>query len=171
MATSTQSLVVDLIVQKVQGLNLSSVIGLPCPVFDGPEGTDEEDNYVVVHATPGSYRSNWAGLGVKGRDERYSVTIAVCCYQGGAAPPDTFDEANDVQAVVRSNARKIAAAIEQAIVTDVTLSIQNGGSPPVPTFWTELTAQPLDQVPPEGCMGRFARIDMTINVFARLNLS
>jgi hypothetical protein len=172
-STSTQSQVVDLITQKVMGLNLANLIGLPCPVFDGPEGTDVEDNYVVIHATPNYYTSEWVSLPARAIDEVYGVTIAVLCYQGGDNPPNVFDQVNDVQAIVRANCKLIAAAIQTAVQADITLAIQNGGSPPTSPFWTSLTAQPLDQTPPEDAapMGRFARIDMVVTCHSRLNIS
>jgi hypothetical protein len=169
MATSTQGLVIDLIVAKIQGLNLASVIGLPCPVFDGPEGTDEENNYVVVHGWPGDstdQSAEWAGLGRLARYENYDVAVAVCCYQGGASAPDS-DGTDDAQATVRANAIAIAAAIEQALLDDINLATQNGGTAPI--IWLLVSQQPLDQNPPDGAMGRFCQITMKVHVYNRLN--
>lgn len=168
MATSTQGQVVGLIVQKVQGLNLSQVIGRPCPVFDGPNGTDNEDNFVVVHYTPGSHRQEWAGLGALAMDEWYEVTVAVWCYDGGVAPPGTYGSQNP-QETVRNNCAAIAAAIEAALKADVNLSIQNGG-PLASTFWTTVASQPLNQEVPESAngMGVFASIDMRVRCRAQI---
>ena len=171
MATSTQALVIDLIVQKVQGLGLAQLIGLPCPVFDGPEGTDNEDNYVVVHAWPGDethQQATWQGLGAQVRIEECDVAVAICCYVGGAAPPDTFDEANDAQAVVRSNARAVSAAIEEAMLADITLANQNNGTPAV--TWCLVSGQNLAQSPPDeqSYIGRFAQITLKVHVYNRL---
>jgi hypothetical protein len=170
--TSTQGLVITLITKKVQGLDLAGVIGLPCPVFDGPEGTDNEDNFVVVHAWPGTdtgQTAQWVGLGARARDENYDVAVAVCCYQGGASAPDSTGT-DDVQLAVRTNANAIAAAIEQALIDDITLATQNGGTPPAGCCWLTVSQQPLDSNPPEGLsgMGRFAQITMRVHFYARL---
>ena len=171
MATSTQGLVISLIVQKIQGLNLSSVLGKPCPVFDGPNGPDNEDNFVVVHSWLGSdsqHRAQWVGLGARYMDEFYDVCIAINCYDGGIAPPDTYGS-NDPQLAVRDNATTIAAAIEQAMKNDITLATQNGG-PFASPFWTEVKEQRYTQDLPMSAngMGVFAAVDMRVGVRARI---
>lgn len=173
MATSTQGTVISLIVAKIQALDLSSLIGgAPCPVFDGPNGTDEENNFVVVHAWPGqnsAQTASWVGLGARAMNENYDVCIAIWCYDGGISPPGGSGSA-DPQQTVRSNCTAIAAAIEQALKDDIDLAIQNGGIPPAYPFWTEVAQQPLSQELPESAngMGVFAAINMRVHCFARI---
>lgn len=171
--TSTQGLVIGLIYKLVQGLDLASVIGRPCPVFDGPNGTDNEDYFVVVHGWPGEeatgQRANYAGLGAKAMDENYDVAVAIWGYDGGISGPDATG-ANDAQAAVRANVVALAAAIEVALRSDITLATINGGATPIPSGWTTLAEQSLSQALPESAngMGVFAAVTMRVHVRARL---
>jgi hypothetical protein len=173
VATSSQAVVIDLLMQKVSGLGLDKLIGLPCPVFDGPEGTDNEDNYVVVHGFPQDPETagvaTWRGIGSLARLEEYDVAVAVQCFSGGLSPANT-DDATNAQKLVRANARQIAGAIEQAILDDITLAGENGGVPVV-TWILPAAAQSLNQAPPEGAeeMGRFGRMLIKCHIYNLLS--
>lgn len=170
MATSTQAQVIGLLVQKIGGLGLAGLIDLPCPVFDGPVGTDEQDNYVVVHGWPGDetgQQAVWQGLGAMVRIEEYDIAVAVCCYSGGTSLPGVFD-ATDAQNTTRANAQAITAAIEQALLADITLANQNNGTPAI--TWCLVAGQSLAQSPPDdqSYFGRFTQITLKVHVYNRL---
>lgn len=161
-STSTVELVIDLLVQKFQALDLT-INQQPVAVYDGPEGPDNEDNYIVVMGWPaegGSAPSQtpWAYLGDRSRYEDYDLAVMVFCYVGGDDSTATFGP-EDAQAQARANARTIRAAIETALLADPNLSVQNGGIAPI--LWILLSqsiyAQTLPDEEQDDGMGRFSQ--------------
>lgn len=148
VASSTQAAVMDLLVQKLQGLALT-VDGTPVPVYDGMEGNDAEENFVCCFDMPGSARPQpWAYLGTMARYEDYEIGVAILCVAGGDDAAGASG-ADDAQLTARANCSSISDAIEQAILADVNLATQNGGSPPPGLVWVLPQPGPFDQEPPE----------------------
>lgn len=177
MATSSQPVIIDLLVAKFQGLDLT-VDGQPVLVYDGIEGPDEEDNFVVVMGWPAD-GANESGatqepayIGVPlTREENYDIAVVVSCFVGGDDAGGT-DGAEDAQRSARINAASLESAIEAAMLADPNLSIQSGGGTP-PCVWCLLQGTKLSQTPPfsedgEGAMGRFANYLMRFHVYAVL---
>lgn len=168
MATTTQTAVIDLLVQKFQGLSLV-VGGQPVNVYDGPEGPDEEDNYIVVMGWPDDStgaKLEWAYLGDRSRYENYSLAVCVFCYVGGDDSTASMGT-EDAQATARANARTLQAALEQALLSDPNLSIQCGGIAPI--LWILMSNVAYSQTMPdeeedEG-MGRYAQFIIKCDVF------
>ena len=172
MTTSSQALVTNLLVQKFQGLNMTVNVNgtaTPVPVYDGPEGPNEEDNYVVVMGWPSEASATgdsmkWAYLGTATRYELYDLAIMIFSYVGGDDADASFD-ASDAQAAARANATSIQSAIEAACLADINLSVQNGGTQAI--IWGLITSARLDQTPPEeeSGMGRFAQWALKYHVY------
>ena len=165
MATSSQAFVTDLLVQKFQGLGLE-IDGVPVPVYDGPEGPNEDDNYVVIMGWPGQTSASqmkWAYMGTMTRYEDYDLAVMVFSWVGGDNADASWD-ASDAQATARAHARYIESAIEASLLADPNLSEQNNGTPAV--IWVLLQSSRLDQTPPdeESAMGRFAQYALKVQV-------
>lgn len=170
-ATSTQSLVINLICTKIQGLGLT-IDGNPVMVYDGPEGPDNEDNFVVVMCDENDPEpqgtQEWAALGSRARYENYDVIIGVFSYMGGDDSTGGGG-ASDAQLGARTNAATIEAAIEAAMLADINLATANSGTAPV--IWCQLTSTTITQLPPddESGMGRFTGWRMIYHVYNRLS--
>ena len=173
MTTSSQALVTNLLVQKFQGLNLQATdtTGQPSavPVYDGPEGPDQEDNYVVVMGWPGASAASadvqrWAYLGTATRYEVYDLAIMIFSWVGGGG--DTSATYPNAQSAARTNAFSVQTLIEAACLADINLSVQNGGTAPI--IWGLINSVQIDQTPPdeeESAEGRFCQIAMKYHVY------
>lgn len=166
MATCTLPLVIDLLVQKFQGLALV-IDGQPVKVYDGPEGPDEEDNFVLVMGWPGAdapCKHTWAYIGGQSRYEAGTLAVVAFSYVGGDDSTATFD-ASDAQATARANVAIMQSAIEQSVVDDPNLSVQNDGVAPV--IWILNTDITFDQTPPdeEGEMGRYSQCAIKLETY------
>ena len=174
MTTSSQALVTNLLVEKFQGLNLTVNVNgtaTPVDVYDGPEGPDNEDNFILVMGWPESgddtstSTERWAYLGTATRYEQYDLAIVINCFVGGddsfAATPAS---GSDAQAAVRTNAESIQSAVEAACLADINLSVQNGGTAPI--IYGYITGSRFSQaVPDDGAMGRYAQYGLRYHVY------
>ena len=171
MTTSSQALVTNLLVQKFQGLDITVDIegtATPVPIYDGPQGPAEDDNYVVIMGWPSEAESSsteaWSYLGTATRYENYDLAIMIFSFVGGDDSDASYD-ASDAQALARTNATTIQAAIEAACLADINLSVQNGGTAPI--IWGLIREVRFDQTPPEeeSEMGRFAQYALRYHVY------
>ncbi len=168
-ATSSQATVINLLVQKFQALQLETPIGnQPVPIFDGPEGPNEEDNFVVVMGWPDDDSSGELTPAYLGSTasyyEKYKILVATFCYVGGDDNDAGYGD-SDAQLTARTNANYIEAALESAVNADRNLAIQNGGV--APCIWCLPAGTSYSQAPPEedSPMGRYARWNLTLDVY------
>lgn len=171
VATSSQAHVIDLLVQKFQGLALTAtnpVTGLtePVPVYDGTEGPSDAAMFVLVMGWPGDETAaqlNWLWLGTAAREEHYDLMIGVFSYVGGDNAYADFGN-DDAQKTARANANTIHAALEAALLADRNLATQNGGTQAC--VWALMTECAYTEEPPDGGeMGRYARFRCKVGVY------
>lgn len=166
MATCTLPLVINLMVQKFKALDLT-INNAPVNVYDGPQGPDEEDNYVVVMGWPGAdapCKHTWAYIGDHSRYENGSIAVVAFSLVGGADDGGPWDPDN-AQNQARTNMGYIQGQLEAAMIADPNLATQNGGTAPI--VWILQTDITFDETPPEeeSSMGRYSQCAMKMSTY------
>lgn len=176
MATSTQPKVLNLLVQKLNGLLPFALTtgSEPVYIFDGVP-TSGPNNIVAVMPLPGDEshgREIWRDT-AGGRIEEYSVQVIVRSYVGGASDPNSLSTA---QTAARANAAIIQAAIEASLLSDLTLANENGNAQAIIQFgggdsdlppW-EVSYSQTNTDDDDG-KGRYAAFTMILNIYNYLD--
>lgn len=180
MATSSQAAVLNLLLQKFNGLTpfALSAGSEPAYVIDGsPGGIKMPDNVIAVMPKPNdSTRGNQEWRDTSGtRDEYYSIQVYIRSYIGGGPEANTA-ALSTAQGQARANATVMQNAIETALLQDLNLATENNGTQAIIQFgggdrdtppWTVDYSQ--TNVDDDDGKGRYAEYLMTINVYNYLS--
>lgn len=181
MATSSQATVLNLLIQKFNGLAPFSLAypTSPAYVIDGSiGGLGMPDNIVAVMPLPSDTsrgRQTWRDT-AGGRIEEYQVQVRIRSYIGGGTEPNTADALSTAQGQARANASVMQAAIEQSLLVDLTLAAENsnaqaiiqfgGGDSDLPPWTVDYSQTNVDD---DDGKGRYAEYLMVLNIYNYLS--
>lgn len=185
MATSSQATVLNLLIQKFNGL--APFAGLskgtqPAYIIDGAPGQAGggglPDNLIAVMPFPNDSsrgRQTWRDT-AGGRIEEYAIEVRIRSYVGGGADPNVASALSTAQGTARANATLMQVAIEQSLLTDLTLAAENNGAQAIIQFGggdNELPPWTVDysqtNIDDDDGKGRYAEYLMVLNVYNYLS--
>lgn len=175
MATSSQATVLDLLIQKLNGLTPFALPqgSEPAYIVDGSPGQNMPDNIIAVmpmSSDTSRGRQSWRDT-FGGRIEEYSIELRIRSYVGGVSDPNV-SALSTAQGQARANATVMQAAIEQSLLQDLTLAAENSGSQVIIQFgggdsntppWTLDYSQ--TNVADDDGKGRYSEYLMVLNVY------
>lgn len=175
MATSTQAQVLNLLIQKFNGLTpFSFPYGNDIAyVIDGAPGPNMPPNLIgVMPLPPDTTRGRQTWRATSGsRIEEYAIQVRIRSYVGGGPDPNVANALSTAQGQARANASVMQAAVEQSLLTDLTLAAENSGAQAIIQFgggdsdlppWTVDYAQ--TNVDDDG-KGRYSEYLMVLNIY------
>lgn len=180
MATSSQATVLNLLIQKFNGLtpfalSKNSEIAY---IIDGSPGTNMPENLIAVMPLPPDTsrgRQTWRDT-AGGRIEEYAIEIRIRSYVGGGPDPNVANALSTAQGQARANATVMQNAVEASLLSDLTLAAENSGAQAIIQFgggdsdlppWTIDYAQ--TNVDDDDGKGRYAEYLMVLNVYNYLS--
>ncbi len=169
MSTSSYPAVIDLLLAKIRALPECAE---PVKVFDGIPGPYAPKTFVTIGGQVDPTEEGevaWAELGARSTWEIYEVACYVNSWVGGT--DNTGTTAGDAQKTARDNVFTIYNAIQTALLADVNLSVQNGGTPAC--LFQGTNSLVVHQTPvnanDDGAKGRVCQINFRVHVKARIS--
>jgi hypothetical protein len=180
MASSSQATVLDLLIQKFNGL---LPFDLPYPdtdppiIIDGAPGPNMPENIIAVMPWSGDSsrgRQTWRNT-FGGRIEEYSIQVRIRSFIGGGPDPNTASALSTAQGQARANATCMQNAIESSLLCDLTLAAESGvqtiiqfggGDSDTPPWTVDYSQTNIDD---DDGKGRYSEYLMVLNPYNYLS--